>query len=139
MKHKIHTREWLIDTRKRAGLTTAELAALTGIHINSLSFYETGKRNATPSSWSKIDQALYPRVPAAFVNEDALIEDARAYERLAYREGMEKTCRLYYATGRDGVAFIEVGPDRDGNQSAPYVILSWDDAVKLLEAQKSVF
>lgn len=139
MKHEIHTKEWLADTRRRAKLTQAELSSLTGIHHNSLTFYETGNRNATPGSWSKIDKALYPLAPAAFVDENALIEDIRAYQQLAQREGTGDLCRLYYATGLDGVAFINVGPDRDEGLSAPFVVLSWTDAMKLLEAQKSVF
>ena len=134
MKHPIHSAEWLTDTRKRANLTMKQLAELTGLHSQSIYNIESSKYGSSQEVWNTIDRILYDRVPAAYVDEDALIATARAYENLAHREG--NMCRLYYKAGIEGVAFIGVRSMRDEDIEAPYVTLSWADAVKLLEAQK---
>lgn len=137
MKHKPHTKEWLADTRNRAGLTMAQLADLAGVHVITVMNIETGRRSGSPRTWRKLDRALYGYVPAAFVDEDVLIDMARAYEASAHREGDQ--CWLSYAAGCEGIAFTDVRPLRGDEPAVSHVALSWGDAIKLLELQKAAF
>ncbi len=137
MKHKMRTKEWLADTRERSGLTLPQLADLSGAHSQTVHSIESGVSLGSTDVWSKLEKALYEYVPAAFVDEAALIDVARKYESLALQEG--DRCRLYYATGYEGVAFTALRPDREGESTAPHVVLSWVHAIELLEAQKQAF
>ena len=139
MKPKPHTKEWLKLARKHGSpmnLTMAKLAELTGLHVNAIQYLETGQRRGTPAAWEQVDKALYPIVPAMFVDEEALLADARAY---AHIEGGDAPCCLTYAAGSGNIAFVNVCPQRDAVSDSSCITLSWADAIELLEAQKSSF
>lgn len=137
MKYKMRTKEWLADARKLCNLTLPQLAELSGVHSQTIYSIENGVSLGAASTWSRLDKVLYEYVPAAYVDEAALISVARKYEALALEEG--ERCRLYYAVGRQGVAFTALRPDRENDMAEPYVVLTWAHAIELLEAQKQAF
>lgn len=51
-------RSWLIDARKRANLTQEELAERIGISRTAYVRYESGDRNPTPTTASKLENIL---------------------------------------------------------------------------------
>ncbi len=137
MKYQIHTGEWLAHVRKRARLGRDQLSRLTGVHLMTISNIEKDAHVTKGHTWGKLDPVLRERVPAAYVDMDALLRTVRSYEGVAHREG--DTCRLYYAEGHDGIAFTDVRSMRDEALSAPYITVSWADAALLLETQKAIF
>lgn len=137
MKHKMRTKEWLADTRKRCGLTLPQLAELSGVHSQTIYSIESGVSLGAASTWSKLDKVLYEYAPAAYVDEERLIEAIRALEDKGSHAG--DLCRLYYAVGLHGVTFTNVRSVRDEDFSAPSAVLSLAHAIELLEAQKQAF
>lgn len=140
MKKSIHTKGWLIEARNRAGLTHEKLARLAGVHVNTIQFVESGKRNASHRLWEKLDAVLYPRVPWMYVDEDALIGKARAYAL----DEKALSCCLIYVKGANGPVFTDIRPTNQetsafaGNTAHSYITITRADAIKLIEAQKAI-
>lgn len=143
MSKKSRTGEWLREARTRANLTIEKLAELAGVHSSTVQFVETGKRGASPKLWAAFDAVLRPRVPLMYLDEDALIADARNYALL---EGKGSLCRLFCSKetrGANGLVFVGIASvagvrsDQVEDPDCPYVTLSWADAIKLLEDQRA--
>ncbi|MHA3065613.1 helix-turn-helix domain-containing protein [Lacticaseibacillus saniviri] len=53
----------IADTRKKKGLTLKELGAMVNLGSNTISRYETGKREPKLETWQKLADALDVSVP----------------------------------------------------------------------------
>ena len=135
MQYEPHTPAWLVAARKQAGLTMPELADLAGVHFNTVQYAEKESHVTRQSVWTKLDAALFPIVPAFFVNEDALIADVRAYMHL---KGEGALCRLYFVTGKIGIVFNDVQSLEEEELPGQHVVVTWNAALTLLEAQKGL-
>lgn len=130
------TREWLVEARQRAGLSQAELIEMVGLKsIIAISQYENGTRSPSQRTWDKLEQALKPFAPMMFVDVEGLIADAEAGMRW---EKAGARCRLTYVAARDGLIFTGVLPDQGDELADPYVTVSFQDALALLEAQRDL-
>lgn len=137
MKPKMRTGEWLAEARRQAGLSQPELAELAGLKSTMLiSNFETGVRVPPSQTWERLEEALRPLAPLMFVFEEDLLNDARAGMRWE-QEGA--SCRLTYVLGKYGFVFTRVASVREDLPEDSFIVVSFADAVKLLEEQMAGF
>ena len=136
MKPTMHSKEWLCWARKQARLTKQELADLSGLALNTVSSLGTGDRGGSPETWAKLDRALYPLAPVAFVDEGALLEHARKCKK---QSKSRAKCRLFYAAGVDGVVFTDLAPEGEDNRPGDSIVITWAEAEALLRVQMAAF
>ena len=132
----MRTREWLVEARRRAGISQTDLLELVGLKsIIAISQYENGTRTPSAGTWQKIEDALRPLAPMMVVEVDALIADVEAGMRWEKEDAL---CRLSYASARMGLIFTSVSSLQREDPADPFITVSFKDALGLLEAQRSL-
>lgn len=104
----IMSQEWLIKTRKAAGLTQSELANRSGISIGALRNIEQGQRIGSVDTLEKLNSAL-GTISISFECSDFIEE----LEEEISLYGPECKCHLYYKLKDGIVLFIDYALDRD--------------------------
>ena len=137
MKPKMRTGEWLTEARRQADLPQAKLAKLVGLNSAMLiSAFETGARVPDPQAWEKLESVLRPLAPLMFIDEEKLLDHAKAGLRW---EGEGALCRLAYFLGKRGFVFVGVSSVREDPPEGPFITVFFEEAVRLLEEQSAGF
>lgn len=135
MNPELRTKEWLAQARRLAGISQAELAGLIGSKgVVTVSQYETGACNPSERAWRRIEDALRPLAPMAFVDTDALIAKAQA---IIQWESEESPCVLTYAGGRGGLIITGIDPPKGEAPEGLSMPVRLADALSLLREQKA--
>ena len=133
----MRTGEWLAEARRQADLSQVKLAKLIGLNSAMLiSAFETGARVPDPQAWEKLESALRPLAPLMFIDEEKLLDYAKAGLQW---EGEGALCRLAYFLGKHGFVFVGVSSVREDPPAGPYITVLFEEAVRLLGEQIAGF